>query len=167
MPFLSRFGHDGWQLGGIEGSERRKVYVGLACHGCEGHLVFYEFQKRSDATSVAPAVAVSVSGDVYIGTSPDGHVLKYTPDDENDQQIQIEKPLPTTDLGQPIPGESIFAFEDQQQRKELVGVRRKSGSMMATKGSIAVQVNGDSWHYITYNVLHRRHSHIGSRKAKL
>jgi hypothetical protein len=62
------------------------------------------------ATAVTHALAVSDQGDVYIGTSPDGHLLKYTPKDEFHQSIQIGKPLPVTDLGQPVPGESIFAL---------------------------------------------------------
>lgn len=62
------------------------------------------------ATSVTNAVAVANNGDVYIGTSPDGHLLKYTPHNEFTEPIQIGKPLPVTDLGQPIPGESIFTL---------------------------------------------------------
>ncbi|MGB8479676.1 MAG: hypothetical protein WCE63_12690 [Acidobacteriaceae bacterium] len=63
-----------------------------------------------NATAVTHAVVISAAGDVYIGTSPDGHLLKYTPHDEFDQLIQIGKPLPATDLCQPVPGESIFAL---------------------------------------------------------
>ena len=74
------------------------------------------------ATSVAHAVAVSASGDVYIGTSPDGHLLKYTPHDEYDQRIQIGKPLPVTDLGQPIPGESIFALTIDRNANVIYGL---------------------------------------------
>jgi streptogramin lyase len=62
------------------------------------------------ATAVTHAVAVSASGDIYIGTSPEGHLLKYTPQDEDHQAIQIGKPLPVTDLGQPVSGESVFAL---------------------------------------------------------
>jgi streptogramin lyase len=62
------------------------------------------------ATAVTHSLVVSTSGDVYIGTSPEGHLLKYTPQDEYHQAIQIGKPLPVTDLGQPVSGESIFAL---------------------------------------------------------
>jgi streptogramin lyase len=62
------------------------------------------------ATAVTHAVAVSALGDVYIGTSPEGHLLKYTPQDDHNQAIQIGKPLAVTDLGQPVSGESIFAL---------------------------------------------------------
>lgn len=74
------------------------------------------------ATSVAHAVAVSSSGDVYIGTSPDGHLLKYTPHDEFVQLIQIGKPLPVTDLGQPIPGESISTLTIDRDGNVLYGL---------------------------------------------
>jgi outer membrane protein assembly factor BamB len=74
------------------------------------------------ATSIAHALAVSVSGDVYIGTSPDGHILKYVPHDEQGQNIQIGKPLPTTDLGQPIPGESIFTLTIDRNANAIYGL---------------------------------------------
>ena len=59
------------------------------------------------ATSIANAVAISASDDVYIGTAPDGHLLKYSPLEADTRQIQIEKPLAVADLGQAIGGESI------------------------------------------------------------
>ncbi len=74
------------------------------------------------ATSVAHAVVVSSSGDVYIGISPDGHLLKYTPPDEVNQQIPIENPLPVTDLGQPISGESIFALTIDRNANAIYGL---------------------------------------------
>jgi hypothetical protein len=74
------------------------------------------------ATSVTNAVAVSSSGDVYIGTSPDGHLLKYTPHDEFKQEIHIGNPLPVTDLGQPIPGESIFALTIDRNANAIYGL---------------------------------------------
>jgi hypothetical protein len=74
------------------------------------------------AKAVTHAVAVSASGDVYIGTSPEGHLLKYTPQDEDHQAIQIGKPLPVTDLGQPISGESIFALTIDRKAGVLYGL---------------------------------------------
>lgn len=78
------------------------------------------------ATSVTHAVAVSVSGDVYIGTSPDGHLLKYTPHDEFNQPIEIGKDLPVTDLGQPIPGESIFTLTIDRNANVIYGLTSPS-----------------------------------------
>jgi len=74
------------------------------------------------ATSVRHAVVVSASGDVYIGTSPDGHLLKYTPHDEFDQSIQIGKPLPVMDLGQPVAGENIFALTIDRKANAIYGL---------------------------------------------
>jgi hypothetical protein len=74
------------------------------------------------ATSIAHALAVSASGDVYIGTCPDGHILKYVPHDEQGQNIQIGKPLPIADLGQPIPGESIFTLTIDRNANAIYGL---------------------------------------------
>jgi outer membrane protein assembly factor BamB len=74
------------------------------------------------ATAVTHAVAVSAAGDVYIGMSPEGHLLKYTPGDEDHQTIQIGKPLPVTDLGQPVAGESIFALTIDRKADALYGL---------------------------------------------
>jgi hypothetical protein len=74
------------------------------------------------ATGVTNAVAVSAAGDVYIGTSPAGHVLKYTPHNEENQAIQIAKPLPVTDLGQAVAGESIFTLTIDRKADFLYGL---------------------------------------------
>ena len=74
------------------------------------------------ATAVTHAVAVSASGDVYIGTSPEGHLLKYTPQNEHNQTIQIGKSLTVTDLGRPVSGESIFALTIDCKADVLYGL---------------------------------------------
>lgn len=74
------------------------------------------------ATAVTNAVAISREGDVYVGTSPDGHLLKYTPKDEFNQKIQIGVPLPVTDLGQPVPGESIFTLMYDRHLNVIYGL---------------------------------------------
>ncbi len=62
------------------------------------------------ATSVTNALAVSARGEILIGSAPGGHLLEYKPQNEYIQLIQIGKPLPVTDLGQPVPGEGITAL---------------------------------------------------------
>jgi hypothetical protein len=74
------------------------------------------------ATSVTNAIVESASGDIFIGTSPDGHLLKYTPRDEYAQQIQIGKPLPVTDLGPAVPGESIFTLAIDRDADVVYGL---------------------------------------------
>jgi outer membrane protein assembly factor BamB len=83
------------------------------------------------ATSVANAVAVSASGDVYIGTSPGGHILKYSPHDEEDQPIQIGKPLPVDDLGQPISGESISTLTIDRMANTIYGLTAPNAHFFA------------------------------------
>jgi outer membrane protein assembly factor BamB len=74
------------------------------------------------ATSIAHALAVSGSGEIYIGTSPGGHILKYVPHEEQGQHIQIGQPLPIVDLGQPIPGESIFTLTIDHNANVIYGL---------------------------------------------
>ena len=74
------------------------------------------------AMSISHAIAISAEGEVYIGTSPDGHILKYTPHNDYAQQIQIDKPLIVADLGQPVPGESIFALAIDRDANVIYGV---------------------------------------------
>ena len=78
------------------------------------------------ATAVTQALAVSAAGDLYIGTSPGGHLLRYTPRDEDNQAIQIDKPLPVTDLGQAVSGESIFTLTIDRQAGVLYGLTSPS-----------------------------------------
>jgi len=74
------------------------------------------------AASITNAIVVSDSGDIFLGTSPGGHLFKYTPNDEYKQQIQIGKPLPVTDLGQAIPGESIFTLVIDRDANLIYGL---------------------------------------------
>lgn len=60
-----------------------------------------------NATLVVNALAISASGDIYIGASPSGHILKYSPAGEQDKQTEIATLLPVKDMGQPIAGETI------------------------------------------------------------
>lgn len=62
------------------------------------------------AAAITNAIAVSAAGDVYLGTSPGGHILKYTLREADTQQIEIGKPLTLADLGQPVPDESIVTL---------------------------------------------------------
>jgi outer membrane protein assembly factor BamB len=74
------------------------------------------------ATFVTNAVAISAADEVYIGTSPDGHILQYTPREVDRRQIQIGKPLNITDLGQTVAGESIFTLTIDRDANVLYGL---------------------------------------------
>ena len=74
------------------------------------------------ATSVTHAVVVSEDGSVFIGTVPGGRLLKFTPGRLDRQNIEISKPLPVTDLGAPVPGESIFALTIDRKANKIYGL---------------------------------------------
>jgi streptogramin lyase len=76
----------------------------------------------SSARSVLNSVVVSTAGDVYIGTSPDGHLFRFTPEDEYKKQIQIDKSLATADLGRPVAGESIAALAIDRRTNLIYGL---------------------------------------------
>ncbi len=72
--------------------------------------------------SVTHALVVSEDGSVFIGTAPGGRLLKYTPGRFDRQTIEIDKPLPVTDLGAPIQGESIFALTIDRKANKIYGL---------------------------------------------
>jgi streptogramin lyase len=74
------------------------------------------------ATSVTHAVVISEEGDVFIGTAPSGHLLKYTPDRVDRQSIEIEKLLPVADLGTPVAGEHIDALAIDRRANRIYGL---------------------------------------------
>lgn len=76
----------------------------------------------SSATSIANAVVISATGDVYMGTAPNGHILKYSPHEDYGKQIEIDKALAITDLGQPIAGEGIFALAIDRSANLIYGL---------------------------------------------
>jgi len=71
---------------------------------------------------VSHAVVVASSGDVYIGASPGGHLLKYVPQNEARQPIRIKEPCAVTDLGVAIKGESISALAIDREGKSIYGL---------------------------------------------
>jgi len=63
-----------------------------------------------DTLAVTNALVVSKDGFVYIGTSHNGHLLKYSPSGEDERPIRIHEPLDVSDLGVPVSGEGITAL---------------------------------------------------------
>lgn len=74
------------------------------------------------ATAITQAVVVSSSGDIFLGTFPGGHLLKYTPHDDYGQQIKISNSLPVIDLGEAISGESIFTLAIDRDANVIYGL---------------------------------------------
>ena len=75
-----------------------------------------------NTTAVNRALVASGGGDIYIGTSPGGHLLKYVPRNEDNQPIRIKDPCSLTDLGIAISGESISALVIDRSANVIYGL---------------------------------------------
>ncbi len=79
-------------------------------------------------TSVEGALVVSGSGDVYIGTTPGGHLLKYGKLESASETVpQVSKPVKISDLGEPVSGESISALAVDRERNRIYGLTKPNG----------------------------------------
>ncbi len=94
-------------------------------------------------TSVTHAVVISEKGQVYIGTSPTGHLLEYSPRDLDAENIEIGKALPCTDHGAPVNGESIFALTIDRKANKIYGLTFPNG------------------HFFSYSIATQRFDNLG------
>jgi hypothetical protein len=69
-----------------------------------------------DVNAVHRSLVVSLNGDVFIGTTPGGHLLKYTPSHDHRETVRMDAPLDVTDLGAPVAGESIYTLAIDKDR---------------------------------------------------
>lgn len=76
----------------------------------------------SGAVAVTHAVVVAEDGTVFIGTAPAGHLLKYTPDRLDRQNIEIDRALPVEDMGAPLAGEIIAALTIDRKANTIYGL---------------------------------------------
>jgi hypothetical protein len=103
---------------GATSGKRSHLFVLYPVHGYVQPLGYLK-----DVTTVHHSLVVSAKGDVYIGTSAGvdnngegyagyagGHLLKYTPRNDENKPIRVDAPLEVTDLGIPIPGEGIYTL---------------------------------------------------------
>jgi outer membrane protein assembly factor BamB len=74
------------------------------------------------AEEVTHSLVVSDEGDIYVGSSPQGHLLKYSPSNGFEQRIQIDANLPVKDLGQAVAGESIAALAIDRKEGVVYGL---------------------------------------------
>jgi hypothetical protein len=81
----------------------------------------------TDVAAVRGALVVSRTGDVYIGTTPGGRLLKYAPRNDEQKPIRIGEPLEVADLGAPVPGESIAALAIDRTRGSIYGLTHPAG----------------------------------------
>ena len=68
------------------------------------------------------ALVVSSAGEVYLGASPGGRLLKYIPKNEASQPIRVQEPCATRDVGQPIQGEDISALAIDRGSNVIYGL---------------------------------------------
>ena len=111
---------DGTLYGATSG-KRSHLFLLSPVHGYVCPLGFLK-----GVSAVEGAVVVSRKGDVYIGTSPGGRLLKYTPGGHGNT-IRIDMPLETTDLGAPVEGQSIRALAGDRDRDVIYGLTDPDG----------------------------------------
>jgi hypothetical protein len=104
-------------LYGATSGKRSHLFVLNPRHGYVQPLGFIP-----GATAVTSALAVSDSGDVYIGSAPTGHLHKYTPHREDEQPLRVKEPCEVTDLGPAVRGESILALAIDRRAGIIYGL---------------------------------------------
>ena len=105
-------------LYGATSGQRSHLFVLFPVHGYVQPLGYLD-----GVTTVHHALVISKSGDVYIGSSAGvdndgagygkyagGHLLKYTPTNDERKPLRVDAPCEVTDLGVPVPGEGIYAL---------------------------------------------------------
>jgi hypothetical protein len=75
-----------------------------------------------DTAAVTHALAVAATGEVYVGSSPGGHLLVYTPQREDRQPIRIKEACAVKDLGVAVKGESIAALAIDREAQVIYGL---------------------------------------------
>jgi outer membrane protein assembly factor BamB len=79
-------------------------------------------------SAVEGALVLSRAGDVYIGSVPGGHLLRYPQSSPRSESVpQVRKALPVTDLGAPVNGESISALAIDRARDSIYGLTKPGG----------------------------------------
>ena len=68
------------------------------------------------ANTVHRSLVVALNGDVYIGTAPGGHLLRYKPSNDSRSKLGVDAPLEVSDLGAPVAGDSIYALAVDKDR---------------------------------------------------
>ncbi len=65
---------------------------------------------------------VSPAGELYVGTSPGGHLLKYVPRGDVDRPAAVQEACEVTDLGKAVAGESIGSLTLDRGSKTIYGL---------------------------------------------
>ena len=111
------------KLYGATSGKRSHLFVIDPVHGYVVPLGFLE-----GVSAVEGSLVISHAGDVYIGTAPGGHLLRYEQQRSDSQGVpQVRKPLVVADLGAPVEGERISALAIDRARDRIYGLTRPGG----------------------------------------
>ncbi len=111
------------RLYGATSGKRSHLFLLDPVHGYVLPLGFLE-----GVSAVEGALVVSRAGDVYIGTVPGGHLLKYAQSSPRPESVpEVRKALPVADLGTAVNGESISALAIDRARDRIYGLTRPGG----------------------------------------
>jgi hypothetical protein len=116
---------DGTLYGATSG-KRSHFFLMSPAHGYVTPLGFLK-----GVTAVQGALVVSRSGDVYIGTTPGGRLLRYTPAKEANGPIRVDAPLEATDVGAPVEGESVHALAIDRGHDTIYGLTSPNGQFFS------------------------------------
>ena len=115
------------RLYGATSGKRSHLFVLDPVHGYVLPLGFLE-----GVSAVEGSLVISRAGDVYIGSAPGGHLLKYAQSSlESESVPQLLKPLPVVDLGAPVSGERISTLAIDRARYRIYGLTRPNGWFFA------------------------------------
>ncbi len=111
------------RLYGATSGKRSHLFMLDPAHGYVLPLGFLE-----GVSAVEGALVVSRAGDVYIGTVPGGHLLRYGQSSPRPDSVpEVRKALPVVDLGAAVDGESVSALAIDRARDRIYGLTRPGG----------------------------------------
>ncbi len=126
------------KLYGATSGKRSHLFLLDPVHGYVLPLGFLEGVSRVEGSLV-----ISKTGDVYIGTAPGGHLLKYVPAGHESEGVpQVMRPIAVADLGEPASGESISALAIDRGRGTIYGLTSPNGVFF----SYAIDAGGFTIH---------------------
>ncbi len=111
------------RLYGATSGKRSHLFMLDPVHGYVLPLGFLE-----GVSAVEGSLVIARAGDVYVGTVPGGHLLKYAQKSPTSESVpQVRKPVPVVDLGAPVDGEAISALAIDRARDRIYGLTRPGG----------------------------------------
>ena len=111
------------RLYGATSGKRSHLFMLDPVHGYVLPLGFLE-----GVSAVEGSLVISRAGDVFIGTVPGGHLLKYAQPSPGPESVpQVRKPVTVVDLGTPVEGESISALAIDRAQDRIYGLTKPGG----------------------------------------